>query len=78
MLTTDTIVYPCEQNQNRYENGLDLWTQAKLCSRIKTAFTGLQFGTWVNVASGEFRGSSYDNNFLSDKNFWLYLRPEIS
>ena len=23
MLTTDTIVYPCEQNQNMYENGLD-------------------------------------------------------
>ena len=22
MFTTDTIVYPCEQNQNRYENGL--------------------------------------------------------
>ena len=22
MFTTDTTVYPCEQNQNRYENGL--------------------------------------------------------
>ena len=22
MFTTDTIVYPCEQNQNRHENGL--------------------------------------------------------
>ena len=22
ILTTDTIVYPCEQNQNQYENGL--------------------------------------------------------
>ena len=22
MFTTDRIVYPCEQNQNRYENGL--------------------------------------------------------
>ena len=22
MFTTDTIVYPCEQNQNRYENRL--------------------------------------------------------
>ena len=22
MFTTDIIVYPCEQNQNRYENGL--------------------------------------------------------
>ena len=22
MFTTDTIVYQCEQNQNRYENGL--------------------------------------------------------
>ena len=22
MFTNDTIVYPCEQNQNRYENGL--------------------------------------------------------
>ena len=22
MFTTDTIVYPCEQNQNRYKNGL--------------------------------------------------------
>ena len=22
MFTTDTIVFPCEQNENRYENGL--------------------------------------------------------
>ena len=65
MLTTDRIVYLCEQNQNRYENG-----QANLRSRNKTGLIRLQFGTWVNVASGEFRGSSYDTNFLSDKKFW--------
>ena len=23
MFTTDAIAYPCEQNQNQYENGLD-------------------------------------------------------
>ena len=23
MFTTDTTVYPCEQNQNQYENGLN-------------------------------------------------------
>ena len=36
----------------------------------------LQFGIWVNVASGEFRGSSYDNSFLSGKTFWVHLRRE--
>ena len=39
--------------------------------RNKTGLTGLQFGTGVNVASGEFRGSSYDTNFLSDKKLWV-------
>ena len=47
-------------------------TQANLRFRNKTGLTGLQFGTWVNVASGEFRGSSYDTNLLSNKNFWVY------
>ena len=27
---TDTIVYPCEQNQNRYENGLAPVNKGKL------------------------------------------------
>ena len=29
MFTTDTIVYPCVQNQNRYENGLALVNTSK-------------------------------------------------
>ena len=29
MFTTDTIVYPCEQIQNRYENGLALVDTSK-------------------------------------------------
>ena len=47
MLTTDMTVYPCEQNQNRYENGLDACEhrQINLRSRNKTGLTGLQFGT---------------------------------
>ena len=40
-------------------------------------FTGLQFGTWVNIALGEFRALSHDTNLLSNKKFWVYLRHEI-
>ena len=64
MFTTDTIVYPCEQNHNRYENGLALWTQANLRFRNQTGLIGLRFGTCVNIALGEFRGSSYNTNFI--------------
>ena len=56
MFTTDTIVYPCEQIQNRYEIGL--------APVNKTGLIGLRFGTCVNVALGEFRGSSYNTNFI--------------
>ena len=37
--------------------------------RICVNLIGLQFGIWVNVASGELRGSSYDTNFYIIKNF---------
>ena len=30
MFTTDTIVYRCEQNQNRYENGLNPYEQRQI------------------------------------------------
>ena len=55
-----------------------LSTQANLRSRSTTGLIGLQFGTWVNVASGEFRGSSHDTSFLSVKKFRVNLRREIS
>ena len=79
MLTTNTIVYPYEQNQNRYENGPDPCEHRQIhVPRNKTVLIGLQFGTCVNVASSEFCGSSSDTNVLSDKKFWAYLRREIS
>ena len=65
MFTTDTIVYPCEQNQKWYENGLALWTQeVNVRFRNQTGLIGLRFGTCVNVASSEFRGSSYNTNYV--------------
>ena len=44
MLTTDAIVYPCEQNQNWYVNGLDPCEH--LHCRNKTILIGLQFSIW--------------------------------
>ena len=59
MFTTDTIVYSCEQNQNRYENGL---------APVNTGKFTFQESDWfdrvTNVALGEFRGSSYNTNFI--------------
>ena len=46
MFTTDTIVYPCEQNQNRYENGLAPVNTGKgpvkLIKRVKIAYSFLR------------------------------------
>ena len=64
MFTTDTIVYPCEQNLNRDENGLAPVNTGKFIFRNQTGLIGLRFGTCVNVALGEFRGSSYNTNFI--------------
>ena len=64
MFTTDTIVYRCEQNQNRYENGLTPVNTGKFTFGDQTGLVGLHFGTCVNVALGEFRGSPYNTNFL--------------
>ena len=64
MFTTDTIMYPCEQNQNRYENGLAPVNTGKFTFQKSDWFDRLRFGTSVNVASGEFRGSSYNTNFI--------------
>ena len=64
MFTTDTIVYPCEQIQNRYEIGLAPVNTSKCTFQKPDWFDGLRFGTCVNVALGEFRGSSYNTNFI--------------
>ena len=40
----------------------------------KTGLTGLQFGTCVNVTSGEFRGSSSNTNFLSNKKVLIIFK----
>ena len=69
MFTTDMIVYPGEQNQTRYENQIYKWTQANLLSRNETDLIGLRFSTCVNIASGEFCGSSYNTSCLSNKKF---------
>ena len=64
MFTTDTIVYPCEQNQNRYENGL---------APVNTGKFTFQKSDWFDRVTirdlcDEFRGSSYNTIFLSNKN----------
>ena len=66
MFTTDTIVYLCEQNQKpvRKRTGPCERTQVNVCFRNQTGLIGLRFGTCVNVALGEFRGSSYNNSFI--------------
>ena len=71
MFTTDTIVYPCEQNQNWYENGLA--TQANLRFRDQTGLIGLRIGTCVNVALGEFRGSSCNTKFYYQIKIFLSI-----
>ena len=58
MFTTDTIVYPCEQIQNRYENGLAL---------VDTSKCTFQKSDWfdrVTIRDLCERGSSYDTNFI--------------
>ena len=49
---------------------MNMWTQANLRSRNETGLIGLRFSTRVNIALGEFRGWSYDTNFLSNKKFF--------
>ena len=51
MFTTDTIVYSCEQNQNRYENGLVPVNTGKFTFQESDWFDRV-----TNVALGEFRG----------------------
>ena len=71
MFVTDTIVYPCELNQNRYENGLAPVNTGKFTfQKPETGLIGLRFRTCVNVALGEFRMSSYNTNFLSNTIFF--------
>ena len=70
MFTTDMILYPCEQNQSPYENGL---TQANLRFRNQTGLIGLRFRTCVNVALGEFRGSSYNTNSIIKSKCFEYI-----
>ena len=41
MFTTDTIVYPCEQNQNRYENELAPVNTGKFTFQKSVWFDGV-------------------------------------
>ena len=47
MFTTDTIVYPCEQNQNRNENGL---------APVNTSKCRFQKSDWFDRVSGRDSG----------------------
>ena len=72
MFTTDTIVYQCEQNQNqnRYENGLAPVNTGKFTFQKSDWFHRVTIRDLCErIALGEFRGSSYNTNFLSNKNF---------
>ena len=75
MFTTDTIVYPFEQNQNRYENGLapvnteKFTSQKNLLPRNQTGLIGLRFGTCVNVAQVNFVGRRMTQFFYQIKIF---------
>ena len=60
--------YDCVPRVNRTKTGTKtyspLCTQANLRFRYQTGLIGLRFGTCVKVALGEFRGSSYNTNFI--------------
>ena len=61
---------------NRTKTGTKTyWTPVNTGKFYKTGLIGLRLDTCVNVASGEFRGSSYNTTFLSNKKCLVYLRP---
>ena len=61
---------PCEQNQNRYENGLAPVNTGKFTFQKSDWFDRVTIlDTYVNVALDEFRGSSYHTYSLSNKKF---------
>ena len=64
MFTTDMIVYPSEQNQNRYENGLAPVNTGKFTFQKSDWFDRVTIRDLCERALGEFRGSSYNTNFI--------------
>ena len=64
MFTADTIVYPCEQNQNRYENGLAPVNIGKFTFQKSDWFDRVTIWDLCERALGEFRGPSYNTNFI--------------
>ena len=64
MFTTDTIVYPSEQNQNPYENGLAPVNTSKCTFQKSDWFDRVTIRDLCERSLGEFRGSSYNTNFI--------------
>ena len=64
MFTTDTIVYPCEQIQNRYEIGLAPVNTSKCTFQKSDWFDRVTIRDLCERALREFRGSSYNTNFI--------------
>ena len=70
---TDTIVYPCEQNQNRYENRL---------APVNTGKSTFQKSDWFDRVtirdlcerSYIFVGHHTTPILLSNKNFWSIFK----
>ena len=55
---------PCEQNQNRYENGLVPVNTSKFTFQKSDWFDRVTILDPCELALGEFRGSSYNTNFI--------------
>ena len=64
MFTTNTIVYSCEQNQNRYENGPAPVNTGKFTFQKSDWFDRVTIRDLCERRFGEFRGSSYNTNFI--------------
>ena len=69
MFTTDTFVYPCEQNQNLYENGLAPVNTSKFTFQKSDWFDRVTIRDLCERALSEFHGSLHNTNFLSKKFF---------
>ena len=63
MFTTDTIVYPCEQNQNRYENGLAPVNKGKFTFQKANWFDRVTIRDLCEHYS--LRWISYNTNFIT-------------
>ena len=64
MFTTNTIVYPCEQNLNRNENGQAPVNTGKFTFQKSDWFDRVTILDLCERSLGEFRGSSYNTNFI--------------